>query len=198
MVDGWLPGLVEVVTALRKQERMVDRRLAILVMADLGEDETERCRAVGADAVIGKPLNVDEFTHKMASLQAGNGTQRIPASGAKKVATVIRWDEALEAVGGRHELLAELIEIFMEEYPPTLDAIRAAIDQHDSKGLQLSAHKLKGCLRYFGRSEAAECAKSLEDRGREGRWEGTVPALERLTSALTSMLPHLQAGPGKA
>ncbi len=105
----------------------------------------------------------------------------------------IDWELALGAVGDSHELLVELIGIYFEECPKLLDGINAAMASHVSKDLQRHAHTLKGCLRYFGDTEAGRLAYELETLGREDRSEGAVEILARLRVALDLLVPELQA-----
>lgn len=104
----------------------------------------------------------------------------------------VDWDAALDAVDGRRDLLRELIEIFFLEYPTLLEQIRTAIGDADAAGLRLSAHRLKGCLRYFGQNRAAEFALQLELRGRDGRWDDVAAMSAGLQAALEQMLPSLR------
>lgn len=114
----------------------------------------------------------------------------------------IDWQIALDAVDGRRVLLAELIEIFFEEYPKLLSEIETAIEAESSLNLQRSAHTLKGCLRYFGESRAARLAKQLEDHGRDQKqheeqgqpttFDGCHDVLVELHAATETLIPELK------
>ncbi len=117
-----------------------------------------------------RPLQIDEF-HKQCR-SARQSASRSVDSLDSTLADVIDWNVALEAVGGRRDLLAELIEIFVAEYSTTLNAIRNAIDSGDAKALRMSEHQMKGSLRYFGKTAASELARRLEDLGRSGQVDG--------------------------
>ena len=57
---------------------------------------------------------------------------------------------ALDRLGGDEELLQEVAELFLEEYPPLMTQIRSAIDNGNSQELERSAHSLKGSVANFG------------------------------------------------
>lgn len=179
-----------------KRQRHSGKSVPVLALAYDVEEVGEECKQLGFDGLIEKPIRVEDVASCVAL--AKRNAKPAAASGHSAAAgqpEPIDWNVALDAVGGRRDLLTELIDIFFTEYPPTLDEIRQAIERQDAKGLQLSAHKLKGCLRYFGQTLACERAKELEDMGRSGQLEGALPRLEDLDLAVTRLLPSLRLAP---
>jgi CheY-like chemotaxis protein len=196
ILDRWLPEMDSVAVArmVREQQGTDRPRLPILLMVS-DDDASESELSAGIDAVVHKPLKMDEIVRCLVHLQCR--VAEVAMGGVPHGQRLaIDWGEALQAVGGRRELLIELIEMFFEEYPPTLEAARAAVEQGDAKGLQFAAHKLKGCLRYFGRSAAADHALGLETMGRKGELAGARTEFDRLTAEIERLLPDLRAGPG--
>ncbi|MGE3777579.1 MAG: Hpt domain-containing protein [Pirellulaceae bacterium] len=186
LIDQWVADADsrELCRALRCRLPPDNRRAAILA---LREDESACLddERLEVDGVLHKPLTVEQFSTCVARLRA------VGQSDVPSVATV-NWCEVLEAVGGEQQLLLELVDIFFQEYPPTLDAIRVAVERGDAKMLQLFAHKLKGCLRYFGPSSAVTHARELEAIGKAGRLDGAPGELRSLEAALEQLLPALR------
>jgi CheY-like chemotaxis protein len=205
LVDGWVTELsaADVVRAIRQRQGSTTLVTVILAMVD----ESDSCctfSAPGIDGVVRKPLRIEELhewlwrARRGAAAPANSLAAGSPntVNSASDPPDTVAWDELLAAVGGEREMIGELIEIFFEEYPPTLAAIRTAIEQQDAKGLQLFAHKLKGCLRYFGNTTAAGRARALEEMGRNGQLTHAPRECDRLDADLDRLLPILRAGPG--
>src|SRR5215510_8033930 len=57
---------------------------------------------------------------------------------------VLDLSEALQRVEGDQELLSEMTEIFLGEYPGMLAIVQQALSAHDAAALQHAAHALKG------------------------------------------------------
>ncbi len=74
---------------------------------------------------------------------------------------------ALERVGGDEELLKEIAELFVEDAPKLLEAIRVAIESGDGAALHRAAHSLKGSVSNFGAPEAVAAAMQLEAMGKD-------------------------------
>ena len=70
---------------------------------------------------------------------------------------------ALERVGGDEELLKEIADLFVEDAPQLLEAIRVAIEAKDGAALHRAAHSLKGSVANFGAEKAVETAFQLEE-----------------------------------
>lgn len=106
-----------------------------------------------------------------------------------------RLDEsvALSRVGGDVELLREVVGLFLNDYPQSLDMIRDAVASGDQTSLERHAHSLKGSVSTFGAQEVFEAAFALEKQGRSGDLSSAPEGLHRLEQALNSLRPELEA-----
>jgi two-component system sensor histidine kinase/response regulator len=106
-----------------------------------------------------------------------------------------RLDEsvALSRVGGDVELLREVVGLFLDDYPQSLDLIRQAVAQGDQSSLERHAHSLKGSVSTFGAQEAFDAAQALEKQGRTGDMSSAEEGLAKLEQALINLRPELEA-----
>lgn len=81
---------------------------------------------------------------------------------------VLDLPEALNRVDGGQELFLTLAELFLQESPKEAAAIRATLQRQDCAGLVVAAHKLKGSVIQMCAPRLFECAKRLEELGRQG------------------------------
>ncbi len=70
---------------------------------------------------------------------------------------------ALKATDGDVELLGDVIQAFLEEYPGLLKDIQRGISEKDCKTVQRASHTIKGTLRLFGNTPARDLAQQLEE-----------------------------------
>lgn len=77
-------------------------------------------------------------------------------------------DEILEQIGGDKELLVDIINIFIETYPEDLKSLHEAIIEGDPENIRKNAHRMKGSVSNFGKHQAFETAKFIEEHAREG------------------------------
>ena len=104
----------------------------------------------------------------------------------------IDWEVALGYVDHHKDLLLELIDMFFVEHAELLPRIADAIEKGNSNELQLLAHRYKGCLRYFGDTEASEAARHLESLGRAAVLDDAPELLTQLRTAAEAILPELR------
>lgn len=81
---------------------------------------------------------------------------------------------------GEPDIIIELSDLFFENAPGKIQAIRTAIDKGDAKALHVAAHSLKSSSSYLGATKLSAMAKELENMGRAGSVEGAKEKLERL------------------
>ncbi len=99
---------------------------------------------------------------------------------------------ALSRVGGDTDLLKEIVELFLMDYPTTLEKIRSAVATRDAAALEHHAHSLKGSVSTFGAQQAFEAALELERKGRTGDLAGVDDGLGQLECALGALRPELE------
>ncbi len=80
----------------------------------------------------------------------------------------INVSAALNRVDGDQDLFFTLAELFLQESSKEAAAIRAALGRQDGAGLAAAAHKLKGSVIEICAPRLFECAKRLEELGRQG------------------------------
>jgi len=100
---------------------------------------------------------------------------------------VLDRDVALARVGGDAELLKELAELFLEEYPRLLAELHAASHRSDARALERTAHGLKGSVANFGARPAVEAALRVEHLGRDQKMTEVEHALRSLELALAAV-----------
>ncbi|MDP6580982.1 MAG: Hpt domain-containing protein [Vicinamibacterales bacterium] len=95
---------------------------------------------------------------------------------------------------GDVEMLSAVSEVFLEEYPSQLSAVRVAVQHRNAQALARSSHTLKGSVGIFGAEGAYEMACRLESFGRETQLaeaDQTFADLERHVVRLGQILAAL-------
>ena len=100
---------------------------------------------------------------------------------------------ALERLDGNAELLGEMAELFLQQYPKLLDELRGALASRDSKRLGRSAHTLKGSLGNFTSGAAFKSAERLEKLGRDRDFASAEEALNNLAEEIERLRPGLSS-----
>ena len=198
LMDVQMPHMdgLEATATIRQQEQETDRHIPIIAMtAHAMKGDRERCLEAGMDGYLSKPIYAQELLRTIASVLSGQpstppsepGTaSRVPES------PTVNWQTALATVDGRGDLLNELIEVFLVEASDLIPRIRSAIERQDAAQLRLLAHRLKGCLRYFGADQLGELAFQLETLGQQGTTLGARERFQQLESDLHRLLAELR------
>jgi len=85
-----------------------------------------------------------------------------------------------ESIGRDEEAYAELLDVFLEDAPARVDAIRSAIDDGDTATLAREAHSYKGAAAVLEATEVRNCADALELLARAGHLHGAAAIANRL------------------
>jgi HPt (histidine-containing phosphotransfer) domain-containing protein len=99
---------------------------------------------------------------------------------------------ALERLGGDEELLQEVAQLFLDEYPSLMSEIRQATMSANAQRLERAAHSLKGSVSNFGADSAVEAALALEKIGRGGDLTGAPTAYAHLVLVMEQLHPSFE------
>jgi two-component system sensor histidine kinase/response regulator len=109
-----------------------------------------------------------------------------------KAGTVFDRDTALSRVGGDMDLLREIGALFLQEYPPVIRELRAAVTERDPKRIERRAHSLKGSVSTFGVGAAFQAAVELEKQGRSGDLAQVDANFQQFESSLARLCAEIQ------
>ena len=105
---------------------------------------------------------------------------------------------ALRWVDGDHELLAELIGIFLEDCPRKLHALEQAVQAGHAIEVRQTAHSLKGMVACFATRSAHGLAGEMESLGKAGNLAKTSALLPQLLLEFACVMNHLTRHVGEA
>jgi signal transduction histidine kinase/CheY-like chemotaxis protein len=182
LMDVQMPimGGLEATAAIRARERATGAHIPIIAMtAHAMQGDREKCLAAGMDDYIAKPLKAEELYAVIARIPA-----RQPEPHASTVESPVHLVTALGNADDDQAMLAEAVEIFLEDYPKQLADLREAISTGDAKRAERVAHGLKSVVGLFGAQQTYNLAYELEMLGRLDQLEDAPKVLERLEHAL--------------
>ncbi len=104
---------------------------------------------------------------------------------------VIDTAAMLDRFEGDIELAREVVELFLEDCPRRLAAVRAALAHGDSGALEFAAHSIKGSVSNFGAAAAVVAALRLEIIGRTGDLSHATEACAALEQEIARLTPVL-------
>ena len=101
-------------------------------------------------------------------------------------------DAILRKLGGKRALFVELRDIFADEGPRYLAAIRAGLVEGNAAAVRLACHSLRGSLSYFGVDAAIQLAGEIERHAAANNLTALDEMCSRLAGLVDSALSELQ------
>ena len=218
LMDVQMPEMngLEASTLIRKLEDehqlpVQSSRMNIIAMtAHAMKGDRERCLAAGMDGYVPKPIRIPELTGEIRRVLKIGESYVAESSKTDQVAPVeqkaetfsesseqtpepICWEVALGSAADDPELLYEVIEAFLQEYPEQLEKIDAALQEQDAETVQRVGHTIKGAMRTFGAQQAMESAQLVELSGKDGELNQTPELMKSLNADMEPVLIALKA-----
>ncbi len=104
----------------------------------------------------------------------------------------VDFSAALLWVDDDRVLLAELIEIFLEDCPRRLHELEQAVKESNANGVRQAAHSLKGMVAGFGAGPAHGLAQEMENLGKAGDLPKTSDLLPTLQLEFARVMNYLK------
>ncbi len=162
LMDLQMPGLDGLAATQRIREMSLESQPKIIAMTAraTGEDR-ELCQAAGMDGYLTKPIRKEYLQRALVDATAPSGgdapTEEHVCIDTDRVAALVRT--------GGQEMVAELIDIYLDDMPGRLDKLREAVEAEDIETVRAMAHKIKGSSANLGLPDVASAGGGLENVG---------------------------------
>ncbi len=216
LMDCHMPGMdgFEATAEIRRWEHSVDSHLPIIALtANAMEGDREKCLKAGMNDYLSKPftkqqlagliehwLTVPEETPECregvsASLEKASSGETALKLAPEETPLDRKTLDRIRALrrGGAPDLLAKVVELYLDTSPELLRNIQAAVAQGDGARLRGAAHSLKSSSASVGAKRLASLCKELEERGRNNDLANAQAALSALESEYAAVCRALAA-----
>jgi CheY-like chemotaxis protein len=151
----------------------------IAVTASAFKEDREHGLAVGMNDYMSKPIKPKELEAIVEKWI------KHPDKKEEKMSEhpIVDWEFFNERFGDDEELVAELIEIYLEESPKQMQQVKDAIASGNMANLSLYAHSLKGASANMGAMEVRYVAADLEAKGKAKDATGLAELWDKLQQA---------------
>ncbi len=179
------------------------RRTPIIAMtASAMQGDREKALSAGMDDYVAKPVKPEELDaalerwiprsdeETLVSEEATEGAGASPDDSTEPLDPSVI--EGLFELGGP-ELVAELSDLFLEDVPPRLEALREAIGSGDASSVGQVAHALKGSSGNMGSTRMASICAELEEVGVSEDLTKAPKLLDQLEAEFSRVRPALLA-----
>jgi two-component system, sensor histidine kinase and response regulator len=195
LMDVQMPemGGMEATAEIRRREAVSGGHLPIVAMtAHAMRGDRERCLAGGMDGYISKPIHARDFFAEIERCLSGGDTNPLAIENpTRPEAPLLDQELLLQRVQGDRELFAEIIRLFLEDAPRSLETMRVALERADLRALEHAAHSLKGAAGNLAAQSVANAASQLERSAQGGSAGAAREDLATLEGLLERLLPTL-------
>jgi len=196
LMDVEMPVMdgLQATALIRAREKISGKHIPIIALTAYAmKGDRERCLAAGMDSYLSKPIRYQDLLETIQRLVSGMPDIPAPAPSEKPPVEVLDDALLMSRVDNDLQLLQDLVDLYLGDYPRLLDEIRAALGRKDYRALQRGAHSLKGCTSNLAAKLASEAAFKLEGLAHAGDWAEADNALESLERELARLKPALLA-----
>ncbi len=166
--------------------------IPILAMtAHAMKGDRERCLETGMDGYVSKPISSDLLKAEILKFITAESPSN-PAAAVETSDPAFQTNKLMTAFDNDLEFLKEAVGMFLEDCPPMLASINAAIEANDPDELGRTAHGLKGMLGNFQADEAVKRAFTLEQMGKDRTCEGGTAIFTELSREVKHLEKSLE------
>jgi signal transduction histidine kinase/CheY-like chemotaxis protein len=188
LMDLQMPvmGGIEATRAIRARELISGEHIRIVAMtAHAMNGDRERCLNAGMDGYLSKPIDPQML---FAVVERQIAVSEPPAE-------PVTFDEGalLNRVDGDTELMSDVIQLFLDDCPARLAAIKDAVTRRHPDDLRAAAHALKGSAGNLSATSLFHAADVLERVAAEGHMDAAEAAWRQLSVEASNVMDVLSS-----
>ncbi|WP_066633869.1 hybrid sensor histidine kinase/response regulator [Desulfolucanica intricata] len=209
LMDCRLPVMdgCETARVIRRLEGAGGRRRTPIIATTAGvmAEERENCLSAGMDDYLSKPVRLADLQKVLARWLPGYDLDPaqdgpVPGRMASRIVDSFmaafvdkeRHREFIDITGGDEDFLIKLIEIFLQDIPDKLAALRDAFQSRDAAAVRLQAHGMKSSGYLMGADRLAELCKKIEKLAAAGELEAVTELIGAVEGEYRRLEKRLQ------
>jgi len=154
---------------IRQSEAPTGRHVPIYAMtASVSKNAMDQCYEAGMDGVLFKPFDRKHLLELLEHLSRPQMSITSAPPTTQQDNAVFEMDACLQRLGDDQQLLAELVDVFLEHLPERMCTLHQAAKENDVEVAAMTTHSLRGSSANVGACRVKEAAGQLEDRLRAG------------------------------
>ena len=167
----------------------------IAMTAFAGNEDRQRCIDAGMTDYLTKPIKSEKLLHVLSlyctsekslhvsenMIESGPSVTPLFISESEKTDKTFDYDELLERLGGRTEMIPRFIGFFCKGTAPQLEELASAVSAMDATRIQRSAHAIKGAAGNIAARRMYTIATCMEQAGKSGEIRAVNLQLTSLT-----------------
>lgn len=188
------------------QSSILNRNIPIIAMtAHAMQGDKDRCLAVGMNDYVTKPISPRILAETLEKWLPGDVTG---ISGQESIVSIqktkssmlpsrVIFDRAglLERFMGDEEISKQIIQIFLDDMPQQIKALKRYIETGNATSGELQAHTIKGAAANVGGGSLRGLASELEQACKAGELDSIVTRLEELEAAFAQLKQIIEQDP---
>ena len=184
LMDIQMPDMdgLEATRRIRQTYTGAKRPWIIAMTANAMDSDRRNCFDAGMDGYLSKPVRIEALEAELTRSSENIG-QAVDFSVLAKFG---------EMTGSGADAVRELVEIFSDETPQTLQQIRNDIDRRQAQGISILAMQLGRACQNFGAERMQMLCSSLQAAGKSGDFTVAAEFVERLEEEFQTVKSTLE------
>ena len=160
------------------RKKMNSKIPIIALTADVTTVDLAKCKAVGMNDYIAKPVDERVLYGKIVGLVKKTVQTKENKMESNKDLKCIDLSYLIQRTKNNPEMIAEMISLYLEQTPPLINAMKISLENKDWNSLHSSVHKMIPSFSIMGiSSEYENIAKKIQEYSNTQKQTEKIPDL---------------------
>jgi len=195
VLDINMPGMngVQLLNFIRSHPRYADIKVLAMTGLSAQADEVQAMKSLGVEEIFFKPFKNEDLVVAVQTITAALTDEGSSGEATdESILCSLDVSKILERFEGDTELIATILDTFLEDYPIALETVERTLEAQDQAGFKAAVQHLRSSMDQISSPTLKQALQNLDETAERSDWQETQSSYPSIRAEIKGLAKALE------